>query len=146
MCLHHKTCEEWVEIWKSVLLHTWYLYRFEFIGQAQKSIKKFLYMVIEGNRSIWFGAIFPYMVMEGNEGILFSAIKNTVDVVFLLELVLYQSSIYFNPVVLFVWGALHLYEELYMDTKHLSQWLINEKVVKFEQFAHIYTCLSHDWL
>ena len=31
-------------------------------------------MVIEGNRSIWFGAIFPYMVMAGNEDILFSAI------------------------------------------------------------------------
>ena len=24
-------------------------------------------MAIEGNRSIWFGAIFPYKVMEGNE-------------------------------------------------------------------------------
>ena len=39
-----------------------------------KSIKQFLYMAIEGNGSIWFGAIFPYMVMVGNEGILFSAI------------------------------------------------------------------------
>ena len=31
-------------------------------------------MVIMGNRSIWFGAIFPYRVMEGNEGILFGTI------------------------------------------------------------------------
>ena len=29
-------------------------------------------MIIEGNRSIWFGTMFPYMVMEENEGILFS--------------------------------------------------------------------------
>ena len=29
-------------------------------------------MVNEGNRSIWFGTMFPYMVMEENEGILFS--------------------------------------------------------------------------
>ena len=59
-------------------------------------------MVIEGNRSIWFGAIFPYMVMKGNEGILFSTIINTVDVAVLLELVLYCSSIDFNQIVLFV--------------------------------------------
>ena len=110
MCLHHETCEEWVEIWKSVLLYTWYLYRFEFIGQAQKSIKQFLYMAMEGNRGIWFGAIFPYMVMEGTEGILFSAITNTVDVTVLLELVLYHSSIDFNPIILLVWKALHAYE------------------------------------
>ena len=74
ICLHHQTGEEWVKIWKSVLLHNWYVYRFEIIGQAQKSIKQFLYMTIEGNRSIWFGTIFPYMVMVGNEGILFSTI------------------------------------------------------------------------
>ena len=54
--------------------YTCYLYRFEITGQAQKSIKPFLYIVIAGNRSIWFGTIFPYMVMEGNQGILFSAI------------------------------------------------------------------------
>ena len=48
-------------------------------------------MAIEGNRSIWFGTIFPYMVIEGNEGILFSAIINTIDVPVLLELVLYRS-------------------------------------------------------
>ena len=59
-------------------------------------------MEIEGNRNIWFGAIFPYMVMEGNEGILLSTIINTVDVAVLLELVLYHSSIDFNPIVLFV--------------------------------------------
>ena len=59
-------------------------------------------MVIEGNRGIWFGAIFPYMVMVGNKGILLSAIINTVDVTILLELVLYCSSIDFNPTVLFV--------------------------------------------
>ena len=59
-------------------------------------------MAIEGNRSIWFGTIFPYMIMEGNEGILFSTIINTVDVTVLLELVLYHSSIDFNPIVLFV--------------------------------------------
>ena len=59
-------------------------------------------MVIEGNRSIWVGAIFPYMVMEGNEGILFSAIISTIDVTVLLELVLYHSSIDFNPILLFV--------------------------------------------
>ena len=56
-------------------------------------------MAIEGNRSIWFGAIFPYMVMEGNEAIQFSAIINTVDVTFLLELVPFHSSIDFNPIV-----------------------------------------------
>ena len=50
-------------------------------------------MVITGNRSIWFGAIFPYMVIAGNRGILFSAIQNTVDVTSLLELALYHSSI-----------------------------------------------------
>ena len=110
MCLHHKTCEEWVEIWKSVLLYTWYVYRFEIIGQAQKSIKQFLYMAIVGNRSIWFGTIFPYMVMEGNEGILFSTIINTVDVTVLLELVLYHSSIDFNPIILSIWKALHAYK------------------------------------
>ena len=59
-------------------------------------------MVIEGDRSIWFGTLFPYMVMEGDEGILFSSIINTVDVAVLLELVLYRSSIDFNPIVLFV--------------------------------------------
>ena len=59
-------------------------------------------MVIEGNRSRWFGTIFPYMVMERNEGILFSTIINTIDVVVLLEFVLYPSSIDFNPIVLFV--------------------------------------------
>ena len=117
MCLHHQTCEEWVEIWKSVLVYTWYHYRFEFIGQAQKSIKQFLYGNW-GNRSIRFVAICPYMVMEGNEGILFITIINTVDVTVLLELVLYCFSIEFNPIALFVWGALHSYEELYMDTKH----------------------------
>ena len=46
-------------------------------------------MVIAGNRSIWFGVIFPYMVMVGNEGILLSAIISTIDVTLLLELVLY---------------------------------------------------------
>ena len=67
-------------------------------------------MAIMGNRSIWFGAIFPYMVMEGNEDILFSttvslylmagnkgillgAIINTIDVIVLFEVVLYRSSI-----------------------------------------------------
>ena len=30
-------------------------------------------MAIEGNRSIWFGTIFPFKVMKGNKGILFSA-------------------------------------------------------------------------
>ena len=50
-------------------------------------------MAIVGNRSIWFGTIFPYMVMAGNEGILLSAIINTIDVAVLLELVLYHSSI-----------------------------------------------------
>ena len=59
-------------------------------------------MVIEGNRSIWFDTMFPYMVMEGNESILFSSIINTIDVTVLLELVLYHSSIDFNPIVLFV--------------------------------------------
>ena len=59
-------------------------------------------MVMVGKGSLWFGTIFPYMVMEGNEGILFSAIINTVDVTLLLELVLYHSSIDFNPIVLFV--------------------------------------------
>ena len=48
------------------------------------------------------GAIFPYMVMVGNEGILFSAIINTVDVTVLLGIVLYCSSIDFNPTVSFV--------------------------------------------
>ena len=57
------------------------------------------------------------MVMAGNEGILFSAINNVDDTV-LLELVLYRFSIQFNPIALFVWGALHSYEELYMGTKH----------------------------
>ena len=42
------------------------------------------------------------MVMVGNEGILFSTIINTVDVTVLHELVLYHSSIEFNPIVLFV--------------------------------------------
>ena len=56
-------------------------------------------MAIEGNRSIWFGAIFSYMVMEGNKAIQFSAIINTVDVTFLLELVPFYSSIDFNPIV-----------------------------------------------
>ena len=42
--------------------------------KLKKSIKQFLYMVIEGNGTIWFGAIFPYMISEGNEGTLFSAI------------------------------------------------------------------------
>ena len=50
-------------------------------------------MVIEGNRSILFGTIFPYMVMVRNEGILFSAIINTIDVTVLLELVLYHSYV-----------------------------------------------------
>ena len=59
-------------------------------------------MAIEGNRSIWFGTIFPYMVMERNEGILFSTIINTVDVADLFELVLYHFPIDFNPIVLFV--------------------------------------------
>ena len=59
----------------------------------------FPYMVSEGNRSIWFGTIFPYMVMEGSEGTLFST---TIDVAVLHELVLYHSSIDFNPIVLFV--------------------------------------------
>ena len=59
-------------------------------------------MVIEGNRSTWFGTIFPYMVMEGNEGILFSAIINAIDITVLLELVLCHSSIDFNPIALFV--------------------------------------------
>ena len=57
-----------------------------------------------GNRSIWFGTIFPYMVMVGNEGISFSTIIPymvivgnesisfstiiyTIDVTFLLVLV-----------------------------------------------------------
>ena len=39
-----------------------------------KKYQTVFYMAIMGNRSIWFGAIFPYKVMEGNEGILFSAI------------------------------------------------------------------------
>ena len=112
--LHHETCEEWVEIWNSALLYIWYLYRFEFIGQAQKSIKQFLYMVIEGTRSIWFGNIFPYMVMEGNESIPFCTVMNTIDVTVLLELVLYYSSITFNPTAFFVWKALHTYEALCM--------------------------------
>ena len=56
-------------------------------------------MVIEGNRDIWFGTIFPYMVMEGNGGTLFSAITNTVDVTVLLEHVHYHSSIDFNSIV-----------------------------------------------
>ena len=59
-------------------------------------------MVIEGNRFILFGAIFPSMAMVGNEGILLSAIINNVDVTVLLELVLYHFSIEFNPTVLFV--------------------------------------------
>ena len=74
-------------------------------------------MVIEGNRSTWFGTIFPYMVTEGNEGMLFSVIINTIYVTILLELVLYCSSIDFNPIVLFVSEALHLYEKLYMHMK-----------------------------
>ena len=36
-------------------------------------------MAIEGNRSIWFGTIFPYKVMKGKEGILFSAIISLYD-------------------------------------------------------------------
>ena len=44
------------------------------LDKLKKRIKQFLYMVTVGNRSIWFGAVFPYMVMEGNEGILFSTI------------------------------------------------------------------------
>ena len=40
--------------------------------------------------------------MVGNEGILLSAIINTTDVTVLLELVLYSSSITFNPIVLFI--------------------------------------------
>ena len=53
-----------------------FVYRFEIIGQAQKSIKQFLYMAITRNRSIWFGTIFPYKVMEVNEGILFSTMTS----------------------------------------------------------------------
>ena len=59
-------------------------------------------MAIEGNRNIWFGVIFSYMVMKGTEGILFSTIINTIDVNVLLELVLYLSSIDFNPIILFI--------------------------------------------
>ena len=44
------------------------------LDKLKKVCKQFLYMAIEGNRSIWFGAIFPYKVMEGNEDILFSAL------------------------------------------------------------------------
>ena len=33
-------------------------------------------MAVTGNRSIWFGTIFPYKVMEGNEGILFSTMTS----------------------------------------------------------------------
>ena len=45
------------------------------LDKLKKSIKQFLYNATEGNRSIWFGTMFPYMIMEGNEGILFSAIS-----------------------------------------------------------------------
>ena len=69
------------------------------LDKLQKVSKQFLYMVIEGNRSIWFGTIFPYMVMEGNEGILLSTIINAIDAAVLFELVLYHSSIDFNPIV-----------------------------------------------
>ena len=72
------------------------------LDKVKKIIKQFLYMVIEGNRDIWFGTIFPYMVMEGNEGILFSTITDTVDITVLFELVLYCSSIDFNPIVVFI--------------------------------------------
>ena len=94
------------KILKFCFLYSSYLYRFESIGQTQKSIKQFLYMTIEGNRSIWYGAIFPYMVMEGNEGILYSTIINTADVTVLVKLVLYHLSIDFNPIVLFLSEAL----------------------------------------
>ena len=74
ICTHHQSGEKWVKIWRFVLLYNWYVFRFEIIGQVQKSIKQFLYMAVEGNRSIWFGTIFPNKVMKENEGILFSAI------------------------------------------------------------------------
>ena len=48
--------------------------------------------------------------MTGNEGILFGTIINTADVTVLLELVLYHSSIDFNPIVLFLWKALRAYK------------------------------------
>ena len=78
-------------------------------------------MVIEENRGISFGTIFPYMVMEGNEGILFSTITNTVDVTVLLELVLYHSSIDFNPIVLFIWKAIYAYKALLIWTSVVNQ-------------------------
>ena len=100
MCLHHKTCEEWARF---EILFFYILHNSIDLNLLDKLKKyQFLYMAIEGNRSIRFGAIIPYMVMEGNEGILFSVIINTVDVTVFLELVLYHSSIDFNPTVLIV--------------------------------------------
>ena len=151
---------------KSVLLYTCYLYRFEIVGQTQKSIKQFLYMAIVGNRNIWFDTIFPYMVMEGNEGTLFSTIislygnggkwrhtikchKNTTDVAVLLELLLYCSSVWFSPVVLFVWEALHVYKaspiiNFFLEKKWCSSlykctWIIYLSQYCFIIIIYIYT-------
>ena len=53
-------------------------------------------MLTVGNRSIWFGTIFPYMVMLGNEGISFSTIIYKIDVTFLLVLQINPITICFE--------------------------------------------------
>ena len=55
-----------------------------------------------GNRSIWFGAIFPDMVMGEMRPYCLVPQQSPVDVASLLEHVLYCSSIYFNPVAFFI--------------------------------------------
>ena len=60
---------------KSFLIYSSHLSQFDFIGQAQKSIKQFPYIVIVGNGGIWFGTTFPYKVIAGNRGIWFSTIS-----------------------------------------------------------------------
>ena len=85
-------------------------------------LKMYLTISLYGNwgkRRIWFGTIFPYMEMEGIEGMHFSNIINTIDVAVLLELVPHHSSIDCDPIVLFLWEALHLYEKLYMHRKSI---------------------------
>ena len=69
-----------------------------------KCIKQSLYKVIEGNRNIWFGAIFPYMVIVWNGSISFS----TLDVASCLCLH-YQSVIKFNPNAIFFKSSFDLY-------------------------------------
>ena len=46
--------------------------------------------------------VWHHIFLYDNGGILFSDIINTVDFAVLLELVLYHSSIDFNPIALFI--------------------------------------------